>query len=102
MTTHSPYIVNYMSIAIQGSNLFKQIEKSDKKKLLSPKLEDVVSSESLISAENVVIYQLDEKNGSISKLTSYEGIPSDGNYLNDMLSEGNRMFDTLLEIEEEL
>lgn len=102
VTTHSPYIVNYMSIAIQGSNLSKQIEKSGKKKLLSQKLDDVVSNESLISFEKVVIYQLNEKNGSISKLTTYEGIPSDGNYLNDMLNEGNRMFDTLLEIEEEL
>ena len=102
MTTHSPYIVNYMSIAIQGSNLFKQIEKSDKKELLSPKLEKVVSNESLISSDKVIIYQLNEENGSISKLDTFEGIPSDGNYLNDMLSEGNRMFDALLEIEEEL
>jgi predicted ATPase len=102
MTTHSPYVVNYMSIAIQGWNLSKQIEKSDKTKILNPKLDDVVLNESLISSEKVVIYQLNEKNGSISKLTTYEGIPSDGNYLNDMLSEGNRMFDTLLEIEEEL
>ena len=102
MTTHSPYIINFMSIAIQGSNLWKLINKSNKKELLSSELDKVVSADSLISSEKVAIYQLNEKNGSIVKLDTHEGIPSDRNYLNDMLHEGNELFDTLLEIEEEL
>jgi predicted ATPase len=102
ITTHSPYIVNFMSIAIQGKNLWKLTNKSSKKDLLRDKLEKVVSKNSQISSEKVAIYQLNEKEGSISKLGTYEGIPSDKNYLNDMLSEGNYLFDNLLEIEEEL
>lgn len=102
MTTHSPYIVNFMSIAIQGDNLYKLLNESSKKELLVERLDKVISKDSLISSDKVTIYQLNEKNGSISKLDSYEGIPSDRNYLNDMLNEGNNLFDNLLEIEEEL
>jgi len=102
ITTHSPYIVNFMSIAIQGENLWKLTNKSNKKDLLRGKLKKVVSKNSQISSEKVAIYQLNENEGSISKLDTYEGIPSDKNYLNDMLSEGNYLFDNLLEIEEEL
>ena len=46
--------------------------------------------------------QLDEKNGSITKLEMIEGIPSDKNYLNESLAEGNLLFDSLLEIEQDL
>jgi hypothetical protein len=56
----------------------------------------------LVAANDAVVYQLDEINGVIKKLSAPEGIPSDVNYLNDMLREGNRLFDSLLEIEEEL
>jgi hypothetical protein len=55
-----------------------------------------------LKGKDVVIYQLDEKNGSINILPVFEGIPSDHNFLNDSLSNGNKMFDTLLEIEQEL
>jgi hypothetical protein len=41
-------------------------------------------------------------NGSIKKLGDFEGIPSDRNFLNDSLAASNRLFDSLLEIEEEL
>ncbi len=102
MTTHSPYIVNFISIAIQGENLSRLTDKSNKKELLRDKLDKVVSKDSLISSDKVAIYQLNEKEGSILKLDTYEGIPSDKNYLNDILIEGNNLFDNLLEIEEEL
>jgi hypothetical protein len=40
--------------------------------------------------------------GSIKKLPSEYNIPSDKNFLNDLLGEGNRLFDALLEIEEDI
>ena len=43
-----------------------------------------------------------EKDGSITKLETIDGIPSDKNYLNETLAEGNLLFDSLLEIEQEL
>lgn len=102
VTTHSPYIINYLSIAIQGEYLEREIKKSVNKDVLLPKLYSLIPKESLISANNVVVYQLDEKDGSVKKLETIDGIPSDKNYLNDTLVESNLLFDSLLEIEQEL
>lgn len=102
MTTHSPYIINYLSIAVQGEYLEGKIKKSVNKDVLLPKLYRLIPKESLISANNLVVYQLDEKDGSIKKLETIDGIPSDKNYLNDSLVESNLLFDSLLEIEQEL
>ncbi len=98
MTTHSPYIINYLSVVIQAGYL-KDIPKS---KTLDNKLNNIVPVESIVNADNVTIYQFDEISGSISKLEKYEGIPSDKNYLNESLVEGNYLFDSLLEIEQEV
>ena len=102
VTTHSPYIINYLSIAIQGEYLEREIKKSVNKDILLPKLYSLIPKESLISASNVVVYQLDEKDGSVKKLETIDGIPSDKNFLNDTLVESNLLFDSLLEIEQEL
>lgn len=102
VTTHSPYIINYLSIAIQGEYLEREIRKSVNKDVLLPKLYSLIPKESLISASNVAVYQLDEKDGSVKKLETIDGIPSDKNYLNDTLVESNLLFDSLLEIEQEL
>ena len=101
MTTHSPYVVNCLSIVIQGYELKNKIEKSDKADLLREKLYKVVSEKSLVSPNSVAIYELDAK-GMIRRLPDFEGIPSDSNVLNEMLKEGNLIFDALLEIEEAL
>jgi len=50
----------------------------------------------------LVIYELYETNGTIKKLGNFEGIPSDKNFLNKSLGNANILFDSLLEIEEEL
>ena len=102
MTTHSPYIINYLSIAIQGEYLENKIKKSSNKEILLTKLYSLIPKESLISASNVVVYQLNEKDGSIMKLEAIDGIPSDRNHLNKALGESNLFFDSLLEIEQEL
>jgi predicted ATPase len=101
MTTHSPYLINFLSIAIEGASLLNKIENSSKSGLIE-KLEKIVPVNSLVKADDVVIYQLNEDNGTIKKLASPEGIPSDKNYLNQLLRHGNELFDQLLEIEEEL
>lgn len=98
ITTHSPYIVNYLSIAVQAGYLKDKI-KTD---YLSDKLNKIVPSKSTVNAKDLSIYQLDENLGTITKLKDYDGIPSDSNFLNDSLADGNRLFDSLLEIEQEL
>ncbi len=101
MTTHSPYLINYLSIAIQGKYLQNEIIKNKKDNLLV-ELDKKISRKSLIDTSDVVVYQLNEVDGTINKLASPEGIPSDKNYLNQSIREGNLLFDSLLEIEEKL
>lgn len=102
MTTHSPYIVNFLSIAIQAKQLKDKISNSSRATELFEKLSKIILDKSLVSSDEVVIYELNEKDGSIKKLPAPLGIPSDKNYLNNALKEGNQLFDSLLEIEEEL
>lgn len=99
MTTHSPYIINYLSIAIQAGYLKEKIKSNN---FLLKKLDSIVPLSSTVNSKEVSIYQLDEEKGTISKLNSYEGIPSDKNLLNESLADGNSLFDSLLEIEQEL
>ncbi|MFA7290242.1 MAG: AAA family ATPase [Melioribacteraceae bacterium] len=101
MTTHSPYLINYLSIAIQGKYLQNEINKHKKTNLLE-ELENKISQKSLIDSSDVVIYQLNEEDGTINKLANQGGIPSDKNYLNQSIREGNLLFDSLLEIEEKI
>ena len=102
VTTHSPYIVNYISIAIQAKYLEKKIIRKFGDGFLLTKLYGVISKHALISTNDVIIYQLDEKDGSIKELERVDGIPSDRNFLNEILSEGNELFDDLLEIEQQI
>jgi len=102
LTTHSPYLINFLSISIEGESLKNKLSESKSSNDLLAKLDNIVPVKSLIAANDAVVYQLDEINGVIRKLSAPEGVPSDANYLNDMLREGNRLFDSLLEIEEEL
>jgi predicted ATPase len=102
MTTHSPYIIDFLNIALQAQYLKDKIQSSGKKKALSEKLNNIVSEKSLINLDDVAVYQLDELNGTIKKLPSEYDILSNKNYLNDKLREGNQLFDSLLEIEEEM
>ena len=103
LTTHSPYIINYLSTAIQGAYLKNKIDESDTHHDEDiKKLNAIVPLKSVVDAKDVVIYQMDEKDGTIKKLPSYEGIPSDKNYLNEMLADGNHIFDALLELEESI
>lgn len=102
LTTHSPYLINYVSIAIQAEFLKTEITKKNDSDIMMEKLEKVIPKESVVSGNDVAIYQLDERDGTISKLSNTEGIPSDNNYLNESLRHGNEMFDYLLEIEQEL
>lgn len=99
ITTHSPYIVNYISVAIQAGYLSARINELGRDELLLD-LYKLVPKKSLISTEDVIIYQLNEHDGSIKKLAKVDGIPSDRNYLNSTLAESNEMFDSLLEIEQ--
>ena len=101
LTTHSPYIINYLTLAIKGHQVLRGISSSPNIDLLKQKLEQIVPEVSCISEEDSIIYELTEK-GDIRKLSTYDGLPSDENYLNISLAETNKLFGDLLEIEEQL
>lgn len=104
ITTHSPYIINYLTLCIKAESVYKTL-KNKKFKLSAPEVSqtnEIVPLSSIVKANDLVIYELNEGVGSIKKLGNYKGIPSDINYLNQSLGEINSLFDSLLEIEEEL
>jgi predicted ATPase len=100
MTTHSPYLINYLTHAVKASMVLEKIDKSNNKIELRNKLKDIVPINSVLGAEDWVVYELNETNGSIIKLKDYKGLPSDANYLNERIAEGNEIFGKLLDIED--
>lgn len=96
ITTHSPYIINYLTLAIKA---FKVIAKSSNNKDIISRINSIVPINSSINPDCVNIYELSES-GVVNKLSSYQGLPSDENYLNSFLSESNELFVKLLEIED--
>ncbi len=95
ITTHSPYIINYLTLAIKSYNLKN---KTNDNNILS-QINDIVPLEASINSTNVAIYQLDE-NGTIKELNTYRGLPSDEHSLNGFLAEFNESFYKLIEIED--
>ena len=90
ITTHSPYLVNYVSLAVEAGKL-KQGVIAEK----GGRLNEIVP----INANDLAIYQLKEEDGTIKLLDSYEGIPSDENFLNDEIGRTNELFADLLDLQ---
>ena len=90
ITTHSPYLVNYVSLAVEAGKL-KQGVIAEKE----GRLNEIVP----INADDLAIYQLKEEDGTIKLLDSYEGIPSDENFLNDEIGRTNELFADLLDLQ---
>jgi len=96
LTTHSPYIISYLTLSIEANRLNEMI----KNKELRDKLSEIVSLDALLKLDDLVIYQLDEKKGSVELLGNYKGLPSDEYYLNENLAHTNELFSKLLDIED--
>jgi hypothetical protein len=103
LTTHSPYIINDLILAIKADKVNQKILSSSISNAdsLQQKLNTIVPKASYIAAEDAIVYELTEQ-GEIRELATYEGLPSDENYLNLSLAETNQLFDDLLAIEEQL
>lgn len=118
LATHSPYIINYLSIGIKANQIFNYLlnvvhDKIDNKTKNCPnddiaeniideiwhKIYDVVPADLWLDSKELSVYQL--KDGIVTLLPEIYGIPSDDNYLNQMLAQGNEIIDKLLEIEDE-
>lgn len=99
LTTHSPYVVNYLTLAIKAKEVMTEISKSGQFPMLQQKLERIVPEKAAVAGKDVIVYELD-KMGRIKKLPMPDGLPSDENDLNEALGETNSQFSDLLEIEQ--
>ena len=94
VTTHSPYILSFITLAA------KAFELADKN-VPAKEIEKIVSRESWIDGNKCLVYQIE--NGQIKQLPTFDrGLPSDNNMLNLTLGESNDKFDQLLDLEEEV
>jgi predicted ATPase len=98
LTTHSPYLISYLTLLVKAGQLKSKIQKDD----LKQELEHIVSLKSTINSDDLSIYELDEINGRIHSLETYNGLPSDENKLNYFLDKGNEIFAQLLDIQKRL
>lgn len=96
MTTHSPYLINYLTLAVEANKLKPRVNTVE----LKYKLNDIVPLNSTLDGNDLIVYQLDESTGIIEKLKAYKGLPSDENYLNEGLAESNDEFSKLLDLED--
>ena len=95
MTTHSPYLINYLTLAIKAEMVKSNLNSEDSLN----KLAKIVPLESTVNSDDLVIYELNEMYGTIKKLENYKGLPSDENELNSNLEDSNELFAQLQEIE---
>jgi AAA15 family ATPase/GTPase len=98
LTTHSPYLIDFLTLAVKAGNLKSSVNTEEQKQ----NIDKIIPLESVISAEDLSVYELDDKNGIINKLETYDGLPSDENALNNKFDESNELFAKLLEIQQQL
>lgn len=97
ITTHSPYIVGNMTLAMKAAELYKKTSNNEIRK----KIANIVPEASSIDADDVIIYEFDDKTHTIRELERQNGLPSDNDYLNNALGDTNDLFCDLLDLEEQ-
>ncbi len=102
MTTHSPYLINYLTLAVKAYSLIERSMAYKEKDDFKTALSKVVPFDSVVRPNDLAIYELNENDGTIKLLESYKGLPSDENYLNQGLAESNELFAQLLEIQQDI
>ena len=91
ITTHSPYLVNYISVAVEAGNIQNKANEGQIRKIMP--------LSALVKTDDLAIYQLNEKEGSVELLDNYGGIPSDENFLNNEIGRTNELFADLLDLQ---
>ncbi len=94
LTTHSPFVINYLALAIKAAD----IAKDDTDNV--SKLSKVVPSTAMVAAEDINVYDIDA-HGAIHDVLVNDGVLTDDNVLNHYLQESNDLFNDLLDIEED-
>jgi hypothetical protein len=87
-----------LSLAVKANYLKNKI----KDEAIKEKLNSIIPIKSTINGDDLAIYELNEIDGSIKKLETQNGLPSDENELNERLDESNELFAQLLEIQQDI
>lgn len=102
MTSHSPYLINVLSIAIQTHALIEKLGNGRADDAaLRERIETIFGASAATAGGEVVVYELGP-DGQVKQLPAPHGVPTDENLLNLGLRRCNEAFDALFEIEEEL
>jgi predicted ATPase len=96
LTTHSPYIIAYTTLAMKAFNIKEKVNGNID---LLKKIEEIVPIKSCVNPDSIGIYQIDDK-GIVVSIKSERGLILDNNFLNNSLEITNDLFDELLDIEE--
>lgn len=99
VTTHSPYLINSLTIAVKAGMLLASGNLSEEAR---ERIDAVYPIEAAIQPDEIAIYEFNELDGTVAVLDTYHGLPSDDNFLNRMLEKTNDDFADLLEIQQEL
>lgn len=97
ITTHSPYVIDELSLAVKAGTLLKKVTNNNIKEAIGR----VLPVTSCLTAEQLSVYEIKD-DGCVVELPNYDGLPSDDNFLNASLMESNERFNQLLEIEDGL
>ncbi|HXK76794.1 MAG TPA: AAA family ATPase [Bacteroidaceae bacterium] len=98
LTTHSPYLINYLSLAAKAKQI-ASLDNFKNKSDLQELLYNIVPKEALLDSDKLHIYEV-RPDGQTVELEKFENLPSDDNVLNTLLGETNELFSDLYDIEE--
>ena len=93
ITTHSPYILFYVTLAVEAWDLIQ-------KNVPLEKIDTIINSKAAINPSDLTIYETFE-DGTIKQLEKNDILPSDEDLLNNAIQELSNKFAQLLELEEE-
>ena len=93
ITTHSPYLLDYITLSVKAASIKPKSEDQAKR------LAAIVPTKSQVNGSEICVYQIQD--GKITPLQKYQDMPSDENMLNQELGDTNELFAQLLEIEAE-
>lgn len=97
MTTHSPYVLNYLSLAVKAYQVAQRVAGAED---LLARVEEIIPGPSHLAPEDLSIYEIGA-DGIVRRLQTYEGIPTDSNFLNSALAQTNELYGDLMDIEDE-
>ena len=95
MTTHSPYLINYLTLAVKAEQVSDRLSRVADYKRIG----HIMPPTPFIHGEDLVIYEFEADSGEITRLSTYHGVPSDDHQLNIALGEFNDMYASLLTLQ---